>query len=96
LQAPFLSSRLADFPQIPAYSVAVTCSARQVGPGTVTILGQAIATIRVDEACETSSLNWRFVDSYWLDPKTGFAWRTRQHLAPDGETVDTEIFRPPG
>jgi hypothetical protein len=96
LQAPFSSARLADFPQIAAYGVPVACVTAAQRQENVSILGQSIATMRVDENCNSSGLNWRFVNSYWLDPKTGFAWRSLQHISPDGETVETEIFRPPG
>ena len=73
----------------------VSCSAAARRTERITILGQAITTMRVDENCDSSSLKWRFVDSYWLDPKTGFVWRSQQHISP-GEMVETEIFRPPG
>lgn len=96
LQAPYSSARLADFPQTAAYGVPVVCVTSARRQENVSILGQSIATMRVDENCNSSSLNWRFVNSYWLDPKTGFAWRSLQHISPDGEIVETEIFRPPG
>jgi hypothetical protein len=96
LQAPFSSGRLADFPQLAAYGVPVACITSARRQENISILGQSIATMRVDESCNSSSLNWRFVNSYWLDTKTGFAWRSLQHISPDGETVETEIFRPPG
>jgi hypothetical protein len=95
LAAPFASQRIADLPQINAYGVVISCNTAAAGRETITILGQAIATMRVDESCASRSLDWRFVDNYWLDEKTGFVWRSRQHLSPSGETVDTEIFRPP-
>jgi len=92
---PFASQRIADLPAINAYGVAISCNTAAAGQETISILGQPIATVRVDESCASRSLNWRFVDNYWLDAKSGFVWRSRQHLSPSGETVDTEIFRPP-
>lgn len=96
LKQPFSSARLADFPDIGAYGVVISCNAVARRLERITILDQTIATMRVDEACEDNRLSWRFVDNYWLDPKTGFAWRSQQHISPQGETVETEIFRPPG
>jgi hypothetical protein len=95
LKAPFASIRLADYPDRGDYGVEIACKAAARQRETVQILGQAIPTIRVDEACENSKLNWRFVDNYWLDPNTSFVWRSIQHLAPGGGAVETEIFRPP-
>ena len=34
--------------------------------------------------------------SDWIDPQTGFVWRSRQTIHPRGDTLETEIFRPPG
>jgi hypothetical protein len=96
LQAPFQSVRLEDFPDAGAYGVTVSCSAAARRQERIAVLGQGMITTRIDEACQTGSLNWRFVDSFWLDPKTGFVWRSLQHLSPEGEAVETQIFRPPG
>lgn len=96
LRAPFRSTRLEDFPQSTTYGAPVTCSAKAAGTENIAILGQTIATVRIDESCASPSLDWQFVDNYWLDPKNGFVWRSLQHISPDGETVETEIFRPPG
>ena len=96
LKTPFASVRLADFPDLGAYGVEISCSAAARRRENVEILGQAIPTMRVDEACENSKISWRFVDNYWLDPQTGFVWRSLQHVAPQSGAVETEIFRPPG
>jgi hypothetical protein len=96
LAAPFSSRRLADFPQSNAYGILIACTAAARGTATISLLGQSLATQRVDESCESRSLNWRFTDTYWIDPKSGLVWRSLQHLTPQGETVETEIFRPPG
>jgi len=96
LAAPFSSRRLADFPQANAYGILIACTATARGAAPITLLGQSLPTQRVDENCESRSLNWRFTDTYWVDPKSGFVWRSLQHLTPQGETVETEIFRPPG
>jgi Group 4 capsule polysaccharide lipoprotein gfcB, YjbF len=96
LKAPFTSRRFADLPQGNIYGLPITCTTVAGRPETIVILGQALSAMRVDENCESRQLNWRFVDNYWLDPKTGYSWRSHQHLSPEGETVDTEIFRPPG
>ena len=96
LKAPFQSARQEDFPELGAYGVTISCSAAARRSERITILEQSITTMRVDEVCQTGTLNRRFVDSYWLDTNTGFAWRSLQHVSPEGETVETEIFRPPG
>jgi hypothetical protein len=94
LSGPFSQRRVADFADIGAYNVTITCRTQRMGPQPVGILGKSIATIRVDEKCEAPSLNWSFVNSYWID-QAGFAWRSRQSIRP-GNVIETEVFRPPG
>ncbi len=60
------------------------------------ILGQAIATNRVDESCRSEKPDWSFVDSFWVDTDNGLVWRSSQHINPKGGTIEIEIFRPPG
>jgi hypothetical protein len=96
LKNAFTSIRSADFPDDGHYSVAIRCKTISRGRATITILGRALSTIRADEICESNTLNWSFRDSYWVDAQTGFVWRSLQHLTPRGDTVETEVLRPPG
>ena len=68
----------------------------KVGRQKIDILGQAVTTNRVDEACQSRQPEWSFVDSYWADPDNGLVWRSRQHIHPKGGEIETEVFRPPG
>ena len=74
----------------------ITCRLSAKGQETIAILGQNIATTRVDEDCISSSPRWRFRNSYWLDTASKFVWRSLQHIHPKGDTLEIEIFRPPG
>jgi hypothetical protein len=96
LKGPVTSVRLEDFPELGLYGVALTCRAGAKGRETIQVLGQDIATTRVDEACESRTPGWSFVDSYWVDNDSGMVWRSRQHIHPKGGEIETEIFRPPG
>jgi hypothetical protein len=96
IQAPFATTRLEDFPELGLYGAIVSCRARSVGRQAIKILGEAIPTVRVDEACQSSNPDWSFVDSYWVDRDNGTVWRSRQHVHPKGGVIATEILRPPG
>jgi hypothetical protein len=96
IQAPFTSTRLQDFPELGLYGVQVSCRAHAVGRQSIKILGQAVPTVRVDESCRSSRPDWSFTDNFWVDGDSGLVWRSRQHVHPNGGTVETEIFRPPG
>lgn len=96
IRQPFTSTRQEDFPELGFYGVALACRARLVGRQKITILGQTIATDRVDETCQSRVPEWSFTDSFWVDPDNGLVWRSLQHIHPGGTTIEIEIFRPPG
>lgn len=96
LQGPLQTSRQQDFPDLNRYGVTLRCRAVARGPATITILGAAIATTRVDENCAAEGLDWRFTDTFWVDPQSGVSWKTIQHIHPSGAVIQTQIFRPPG
>jgi len=96
VRVPFSSTRLEDFPDLGLYGVRLSCQTRLGGRQSIKILGQTIAALRVDEACNSRNPDWSFTDSFWVDKDSGFVWRSRQHVHPKGLLVETEIFRPPG
>lgn len=85
----------ADFGDIGVYSSAIACTASRTASETIQILGQEIRTVRVDEQCEDANLDWSFVNTYWLDPNNGQAWRSIQHVHPGTDTVEIDVLRPP-
>ena len=93
---PAPAAALIDFPERGLYGVLVSCRAHLVGRQSVSILGQAIPVSRVDESCTARRPEWTFTDTFWVDGDSGQVWRSRQHIHPDGGTVETELFRPPG
>ena len=95
LNEPTSYTRQEDFPDIPAYGAAISCSSVSKGRQTIVILGRGISTARIDETCRSAELKWSFTDSYWLDPDSGLVWRSIQHIHPKGEKIEVEIFRPP-
>ena len=96
LSGPYTQQSVADFSDAGLYGVPITCRGRAIGAQAIKILGKTLSTRRVQESCDSPSLHWSFINSYWLDPQTGFTWRSRQHIHPKGDVIETEIFRPPG
>lgn len=102
LKAPALAAKdphpqqyTADFPDAGIYGAQIVCRAVSKGARAITILGQRIATTRIEENCGSQSQRWSFTNIYWVDAKTGFVWRSRQSIHPGGDMLETEIFRPP-
>ena len=55
-----------------------------------------MATIRIDEACRGMDGKWSFTDIYWIDPDSGLAWRSRQHIEPEGPDHRDRDLAPAG
>ena len=94
IRGSFATTRLEDIPELGFYGVLVSCRARMMGRQTIKILGQAIATIRVDETCSSRKPGWSFTDTFWVDADNGLVWRSLRHVHPNGDAVETEILRP--
>lgn len=84
----------ADFADMSVFSAPITCEDKPVGPDQITILGKTINTIRVDEACNSPALDWKFTNIYWLDPQTATVWRSLQHVHPKLDVVELSVLRP--
>ena len=96
LSGPVSYSKLADLPDSRIYGAALACRLMYRGKQTIVILGRGISTVKIDESCASSALNWSFTDSYWLDADTGLAWKSIQHISPVQGKIETTILRPPG
>ena len=92
----FTTQRIADFPDIGAYSVTISCVTSLEGRQVVKILERSIPTLRIVETCRAPSLDWHFRDIYWVDADSGMAWHSQQHIHPDAGVIETTIVRPPG
>lgn len=92
--APIETTRFVDFWDLNRFSVPLHCVAVSRGADPVTILGKSIATIRVEESCESSAMNWTFTDSFWVGT-SGMVWKSIQHTHPDFDPLELEVFRPP-
>ena len=91
---PIELQRMSDFWDLNRYSVPLHCVAVSRGADPITILGKSIATVRVDESCEGSTMEWSFTDSFWVGTN-GLVWKSVQHYHPDYDPIELEILRPP-
>ena len=93
---PLSYSRLEDLPESHIFGAALSCQTVNRGRQTIVIRGRGVPVVKVEEHCAGASLDWTFTDSYWLDPSSGLAWKSLQHISPKNGTIETEILRPPG
>jgi hypothetical protein len=94
LQGPYMDRRLVDLPDTDVFGAVLTCRGQSQGHSPITILGKTLDTIRVDETCACKSLNWSFVNSYWLGAQSGYVWRSIQHIHPANIVIESQSLRP--
>lgn len=93
LKGSFISTRLVDLPDIGIYQLELSCQTTMRGSQAVDIIGTRMDLKLVQERCESRKHTWSFVNDYWLDPQSGFIWRSVQHVHPR-TTLTIEILRP--
>lgn len=86
-----------DLSDIGIYNLVVRCHRKSEDPEVIQILGRSIHTKRINEDCSTKggAITWSFRNTFWVDARTGFVWKSSQHVHPDLDAVDTETLRPP-
>ncbi len=52
-------------------------------------------TIRIEENCIATTVNWSFKNTYWVDPADGFVWKSQQHIARSYGPLTIEVLKPP-
>ncbi|HEY4113246.1 MAG TPA: YjbF family lipoprotein [Rhizomicrobium sp.] len=85
-----------DFADLGLMSIPVDCTSVVRGPASVQNFNVKIQTIRVDENCHSSEIDWDFTNSYWISPATGIVWHAIQYVNPKLGPIETEILRQPG
>jgi hypothetical protein len=93
---PLSYRRLVDITDMGLYGVPLACRMSAQRRETIIILGSAIQTIRINESCQASGLDWSFTDTYWVALQGGLVWRSIQHVHPKLAELRIELFRPPG
>lgn len=66
-----------------------------VGTENVTILDQTRLLTRIREDVVMRGMK-PFVNDYWIEPATGFCWKSRQHIHDRVDAVNIEITKPAG
>ena len=51
-------------------------------------------TIQIREFASVKMLDWDFENLFWIDAKSGFVWKSTQHITPGLPPVEMEILKP--
>jgi len=74
------------------YSVTLRCVLVPVVSETIDIAEVGYTLARVNETC--TNARRQIVNTYWVEPDTGFIWKSVQWLGPDLGQATVEIIRP--
>ena len=74
------------------YEIAVTCAFQRGPREFIEIVDLSFEVVRVTETCANPER--RFVNTYWVDPESGFIWRTTQWVGPRLSPMTVEIVKP--
>jgi hypothetical protein len=74
------------------YSITLDCVLVPVVGETIEIVERDYDVVRVSETC--TNARRQIVNTYWVEPDTGFIWKSVQWLGPDLGQATIEIIRP--
>ncbi|MEM9060937.1 MAG: YjbF family lipoprotein [Pseudomonadota bacterium] len=74
------------------FQITVACSYRPGTPERIEIIELFFDTIRVEEVCSNTVREFR--NTYWVDPNSGFIWKSEQWIGPRQQPMTVEIIRP--
>jgi Group 4 capsule polysaccharide lipoprotein gfcB, YjbF len=76
------------------YSITLSCVFEPLVNETIEIVEIEFDVVRISEIC--TNARRQIVNTYWVEPETGFIWKSQQWLGPYLEQATIEIIRPYG
>jgi hypothetical protein len=76
------------------YGTPVVSTFAVTGSETIDILGRSHDTVRVTESSRCAQLDWTFSNTWWIDAKTGFVWKSLQWVTQDMPVFELAVLKP--
>ncbi|MDP1724236.1 MAG: YjbF family lipoprotein [Alphaproteobacteria bacterium] len=64
-----------------------------VKPESIIIYEMNYDTLKISEKVHVKDINWHYENFYWVDPKTGFMWKSIQHLHPKLDPIEVNVLK---
>ena len=74
------------------YSITLSCVFERLVSETIEIVEINFDVVRISEVCTNAKR--QVTNTYWVEPDTGFIWKSRQWLGPHIDQATIEIIRP--
>lgn len=78
-----------------AFNVLVECELAVGTPEEITILGRPRMTRRLREQMRVPLWDWTAENLFWVDPDSGYVWRSRQVYSPRVPPIAMEVLKRP-
>jgi hypothetical protein len=92
---PVTYQRYVDLDLGPQFGMPIDSILTPLGAQKVTIVEIEFDTLKVRERSSARTVDWKFENTYWVDPGDGFVWKSTQHIARSFPPVHFEILKPP-
>lgn len=86
--------RFIDLSDDQLYGVRIDSAIRPAGSEIIDIYDVRIECDIYEEVCRAPTLDWNFVNRFWLEKETGRTWRSIQYIAPSLPPVTLELLKP--
>ncbi|WP_242113087.1 YjbF family lipoprotein [Luteimonas aquatica] len=93
LTAPVRYQRVEDWSPGYRYGVQVQAELIPAGSDSIEVLGTTHPVLRVEERVEAAAAGYRARNTYWVDARDGFVWKSEQTVAPE-QTLTLVQLRP--
>jgi len=87
-------SRMIDVTPENYYSTEIQGRLKFIEETKIEILEKLHSALVFEEYCESSTLDWRFTNTYWVDPDTWFIWKSIQHFTPSLKPAEIQVTKP--
>jgi hypothetical protein len=87
-------ARVLDFGKPPVMGIPVHSHFVFAGEEMISILDRNFRAARWDESGAANGVDWNYVNSYWIDPESGFVRKSLQSICPDLDPLEIIIYRP--
>jgi hypothetical protein len=91
---PEYSHRSIDIDTDQQFGIPVLSRYKVLGQREISISKIIIKTVLVQEYNISKTVNWNFINYYWVDIYDGFIWKSRQHISRSFSPIDIEILKP--
>ncbi len=88
--------RIVDFDGHERFGRVVEARYRPMGRERVEIAGLTYDLLLVVEENRIEVDDWEFENRFWVDPGTGFVWRSEQHVSPEFDPFVVSVLKPAG